>query len=310
MKNLVITTGDWNGIGLEITFKALAKIKIPKNIRLLIYFSEHNERKYYNQIFKKYDVFDTCETALIKAKNKISFIKSNLSPALCFEEAVHLAKAKKIQGIATAPLSKEEISMSGLKDRGHTDIMRRVLSKENISMAFWGKYFSVLLATDHIPLLEVPEHINRDSILAAIQTAWTNASVLTNSGKIRIGVLGLNPHAAEVAGLGDEERLAIIPAVETALRSKIPVFGPLIPDVCFQNPDYKKHSIYIAMYHDQGLIPFKIYHKRFHGIQVSLNLPFVRTSVDHGTAKDIFKKNKADPTSMVLAIQKALQMIG
>jgi 4-hydroxythreonine-4-phosphate dehydrogenase len=176
-------------------------------------------------------------------------------------------------------------------------------------MAFWGKKFSVALLTDHLPLSAVASSLTKESLETVIQNCLKSAFFLSSQKKASIGVLGLNPHAGEIEGLGKEEIEVIIPVLESFKNSKIAVQGPLVPDICFHDPDYKKHSIYIAMYHDQGLIPFKIYHKKNHGVQISLNAPFVRTSVDHGTAKDIFGKRKADPTSMILAIQKAFEML-
>lgn len=309
MKNIIITTGDWDGIGLEITYRSLRKIKIPKNRRFFVFFSDRSEKKFKNRIVKEFRVYETLLEAISKSKKPICFIKNNTSPARNFEDAVLLTKEKIVSAIVTAPLSKEEIRKCGLKDRGHTDIIRRICNTDDLSMAFWGKYFSVALVTDHIPLKDIADHISANTLSITIENCFRGAKFLSSDKKIKIGVLGLNPHAGEIENLGTEESQIIEPTIKQMKSKGIPVVGPLIPDICFHDPDYKKHSIYVAMYHDQGLIPFKIYHKKRHGVQISLNAPFVRTSVDHGTAKDIFGKNKADPTSMVLAIQKALQML-
>ncbi len=309
MKNVIITTGDWDGIGLEVCYKALQKIKIPKNIRVFVFFSDRNEKYYVRKIEKEYRVYDQFMEALSKTKRPVVFLKNNNSPAQNFEDAVLLAKEKIISGIVTAPLSKQEIQKSGRSDKGHTDIIRRVFNKQDITMAFWGKKFSVALVTDHMPMVSVTQAISKNALQVVIENCIKSYKFLSSQKKSSIGVLGLNPHAGEIEGLGKEEKEIINPTIELFKDSKIPVRGPLVPDVCFHDPDYKKHSVYIAMYHDQGLIPFKIYHKKNHGVQISLNTPFVRTSVDHGTAKDIFGKRKADPTSMILAIQKAFEML-
>ncbi len=309
MKNIAITTGDWDGIGLEITYKALRKLKVPKNRRLFVFFSDRSEKKYKNKIEKEFRIYNTLLDAISKSKKPVCFIKNNSSPARNFEDAVLLTKEKVLSAIVTAPLSKEEIKRSGLADKGHTDIIRRTYPSDKISMAFWGKYFSVALVTDHVPLKDVANRISKEALSLTIQNCYEHAKHLSSSKKVAIGVLGLNPHAGEIDNLGTEEAEIIMPTLHALKSQGIPVSGPLIPDVCFHDPDYKAHTIYVAMYHDQGLIPFKIYHKKRHGVQISLNAPFVRTSVDHGTAKDIFGKDLADPTSMVLAIQKAFQML-
>lgn len=315
MKKVLITTGDVDGIGFEVTAKALAKVGPKKNIQFIYFKNPLNEKKYISHIKKKFKIksFESLEAALSEKPNeKILFeVNSAKNPALCFEEAVRLAKDKKIHALVTAPLSKELIQDAGLADRGHTDIMRRVLNQEkNIYMAFIGKLFSLILVSDHISMRDVPVRITKDFLLdifSAADSFLKNLKLPKN--KQRIGVLGLNPHAGEIKNLGHEDREIIAPAILSAQKNKFPVFGPLVPDVAFQDSHYQKYGLYIAMYHDQGLIPFKMLHKKYHGVQVSLNTPFVRTSVDHGTAKDIFGKGKADAGSMINAIQTALKLV-
>jgi len=123
-----------------------------------------------------------------------------------------------------------------------------------------------------------------------------------------IAVLGLNPHAGEDSLIGTEERDIISRALTEALKAKIPVAGPLVPDAAFFEENWKKYSVYLAMYHDQGLIPFKTVHGQKSGVHISLGLPFVRTSVDHGTAKDIFGKYKAIANSMLDAVQACIKL--
>lgn len=313
MKTLLITTGDPDGIGFEVSAKALAKIGPRRGVRFLFFKNPSCEKRYDALIRKKFHVLSVkslTEALLLESKyHQAIEILTNQNPALCFEEAVKAAKNKKIAAIVTAPLSKNLIRLAGLKDRGHTDIMRRVL-KRPIRMAFIGKYFSLILATDHIALKSVSQKLNAKNI----STLFYDAKIFLNLLKIptkkrRVGVLGLNPHAGEVPGMGSEEKTILLPALRKAKRLGFSIEGPLIPDVAFQPPYYKKFSLFIAMYHDQGLIPFKIFHSRCRGAQISLNLPFVRVSVDHGTAKDIFGLNKADPSSMISAIKLALKIV-
>lgn len=315
MKRILITTGDPDGIGFEVTAKALHKIGPKKGIQFVYFKSPLCEKKYSSLIKKKFQIkkYSSLKSALLENPNSkiILEIEDPRNPALCFEEGVQYAKDKVFSAIVTAPLSKELIHASGLSDRGHTDIMRRVLNLEkNIYMAFIGNLFSVILVSDHVSIRDVPSRITKDLLLDIFSAA---DSFLKNlklpKSKQKIGVLGLNPHAGEIKNLGHEDKEIIEPAIISAQNNKFPVYGPLVPDVAFQDTQYQKYGLYIAMYHDQGLIPFKMLHKKHHGVQISLNTPFIRTSVDHGTAKDIFGKNKADASSMINAIQTALKLV-
>lgn len=304
MKKIVITTGDVDGIGFEITAKALEKIKLKKNIQLLVWHSSHVQKKYL-RFFRKHraDLYTSFDDAL-KSKSAIVEIVSEKNPALWFQESVK--HWKKFDAIVTGPLSKLTVEKAGLKDGGHTDILRRIVKpKKPIVMSFMGTRFSLLLLTDHIAYKDVPRSINKRVVLESIFAANTFLKMQNRKGKI--GVLGLNPHAGEIKKLGTEEKKYIAPAIRAAQARGLNVVGPLIPDITFQPQNIKKCAVYIAMYHDQGLIPFKIHHKNEKGIQVAVNLPFIRTSVDHGTAKDIFGKDKANYSSMLMAIQKAME---
>jgi 4-hydroxythreonine-4-phosphate dehydrogenase len=318
MKKILITTGDADGVGFEVTAKALGKIGPKSGVQFIYYKHTSCEKKFTKLISKKFKIkkFSELASAL---NEKVDFktifeIETDRNPVLCFEDAIVMAAqshSKAFHAIVTAPLSKELIQSAGLKDRGHTDIMRRVLNLDkNIYMAFIGKLFSLILVTDHLAIKDVPAKITKDLLIDIFESADTFLKTLKlPKAKQKIGVLGLNPHAGEIKNLGFEDQEIIAPAINSAQKNKFAVFGPLVPDVAFQDSQYQKYGVFIAMYHDQGLIPFKMLHKKNHGVQVSLNTPFVRTSVDHGTAKDIFGKNKADPGSMINAIQTALKLV-
>jgi 4-hydroxythreonine-4-phosphate dehydrogenase len=177
-------------------------------------------------------------------------------------------------------------------------------------MGFIGKKFNVVLTTAHIPIVKVSQSLKAMDILAGIHAAESLRQQLPKPlQKKPIGILGLNPHAGEEGLIGKEELLYLNKAIQTALKEKIPTIGPLVPDAAFLEKNWKKYSVYLAMYHDQGLIPFKIIHGQKSGAHISLGLPFVRTSVDHGTAKDIFGKNEAIANSMIEAIQACLRIV-
>ena len=175
-------------------------------------------------------------------------------------------------------------------------------------MSFLGKEFNVVLLTGHHSVKKAYEQINDELLTTCAELTHKFKGNLSAKQRTKpVAMVGLNPHAGE-AGLLDKKELQCYQPVIKKLRSrKYAVTDPLVPDVCFQQEYWKKYSFYLAAYHDQGLIPFKMVHRG--GVQLSLGLPFLRTSVDHGTAKDIFGKNKADSGSMENAIEVAIKLL-
>ncbi|MEN0058579.1 MAG: 4-hydroxythreonine-4-phosphate dehydrogenase PdxA, partial [Bdellovibrio sp.] len=209
----------------------------------------------------------------------------------------------------TGPLSKTLIYESGLRDMGHTDILKRVSKTQNVHMGFLGREFNVLLATAHIPLNKIAQSLTTENLSLALINANHLRKILpTSLARKPIGLLGLNPHAGEAGLIGDEEGQLFPSLLSFARQHKIPVSGPLVPDAAFLKSNWKKYSVFLALYHDQGLIPFKLVHGQQSGVHISVGLPFIRTSVDHGTAKDIFEKNKALPHSMRDALTWAVKL--
>ncbi len=203
-----------------------------------------------------------------------------------FELAVSMAIEKSADAICTMPIHKTAWSLAGIKYKGHTDALRDILKKEAIMMLGCPEMY-VGLYTEHIPLKDVPGCMNRKRLARFL------CDFQRETGAREIAVLGLNPHAGDNGVLGDEEEI-IKGAIEDADRELADLkadnekifFGPLVPDTAFTPAARKKYRYYVAMYHDQGLIPLKaLYFKE--SINVSLNLPVLRTSVDHGTAFDI-----------------------
>jgi 4-hydroxythreonine-4-phosphate dehydrogenase len=308
-----ITTGDPTGIGLEVTAKALTKLGPKTNVQFLMWRSAQSPTRYLKRIdsyFKRITVKTWPEALNAKPDSHKSIIdiSSNHSPADWVEQSAKAGLFGHIDALATAPLSKKSIVESGFKDLGHTEILRRVTETERLFMTFIGKKFSVLLATGHASLKDVPKALTREVLDAAIHNAREVIPWLpSDRAKLPIGVVGLNPHSGEDALMGSEERDVYQPVLEKLKKSKVPIEGPLVPDVAFQEQNQKKYSIYVSPYHDQGLIPFKMAHG-FAGVHITMGLPFVRTSVDHGTAKDIFGKDRADPQSMLEAIKWAINL--
>lgn len=310
---IAITTGDTDGIGLEICAKALSKIKPCKGVQFYLWRSTKASKKELKRIdsqFKRVTVGSWPE-ALKKDEfdyKQIIDISSDLSPAHWVEISAKAALFNHIDAIATAPLSKLTIKEAGMEDIGHTDILKRVTKSKNLFMCFIGKYMNVVLATGHIGINKISEELSSLKLFKASLAANSIRALTGNKKDKPIAIVGLNPHAGENGLIGDEERKLYKTLFKKLDEAQINYNGPIVPDVAYNEEMRKKHSIYVAPYHDQGLIPFKMLHGQDSGVHITLGLPFIRTSVDHGTAKDIFGKNKAKPESMIEAIEWSINL--
>jgi len=220
--------------------------------------------------------------------------------------AVDDAQARRVAGIATAPINKEAFAAAGLPWKGHTDLLAHLTGADRAVMMFYSDALRVVLATVHIPLADVPAALTRTSLENLVQLT---ASELPRFGfaRPRLGLAGLNPHAGEHGLLGMEEERVLRPAVEACASRGIDVRGPFPADTIFVRAMRGEFDVVIACYHDQGLIPVKMaaFGK---AVNVTLGLPIVRTSVDHGTAFDIARKGTADPSSMIEAVKLAARL--
>ena len=203
----------------------------------------------------------------------------------------------------TGPVSKSAIRSSGAaKFTGHTEYLAHKTRTKDFAMMFVGESLRVTLVTRHIALKSVPSSINTDAVYRAIALTHKYLKRYFAISSPRIGVAGLNPHAGEGGLFGNEEARFIIPAIKKASRRMAGITGPIPADIIFHEALNEKFDAVIAMYHDQGLAPFKmLYFNR--GVNLTLGLPFIRTSPDHGTAFDIAGKGIADPSSMIEAIK-------
>lgn len=311
---IAITTGDVDGIGTEVTAKALAKIRPKPGVSFLLWRSPLCPPRYLSLIdrhFRRITVNSWPEALKVSpdSHKEIVDINSNLPPPIWVETTAQAAHFGHIDGMVTAPLSKTAIAAAGLSDIGHTDILKRVSKTKELFMGFIGDEFNVLLATGHIPVDEVTSHLTPSRLEKAIRAADRLRSVLDKKEASRpLALVGLNPHAGEEGLIGDAEKKVYRPVLERLREDGMEISGPLVPDAAFFRKNWSEYSVYVASYHDQGLIPFKMIHGQESGIHVTMGLPFVRTSVDHGTAKDIFGKNKADASSMTLAIEWAIRL--
>lgn len=228
--------------------------------------------------------------------------------AIWIEAAARDAVAGRIDGMVTAPINKKSLHLAGIRYAGHTEMLAALTGAARTAMLFWSPDLLVSLATIHLPLQEVPAALTIPRLLETIRLT-AQACVRFGRAGAPIGVLALNPHAGEHGWMGTEEETRIAPAIAAANAEGIPAVGPLVPDTVFLPDRRAAHSAYVAMYHDQGLIPFKMLAFE-NGVNVTLGLPIVRTSPDHGTAFDLAWQGTANPSSLFSAIRCAVLLAG
>lgn len=223
------------------------------------------------------------------------------------ETAIKAALDGKIEGVVTAPIHKESLNLSGVRFPGHTEIFTALTKAPRSCMMLYSDKITVSMATTHIGYHEVPKKLSVERVLNVIElTAQTMRLMLQREPVI--GVCGLNPHAGEHGLFGqNEEEKFVEPAVKQARKKKLNVTGPLVPDAVFTTAQRGKYDAIVTLYHDQGHIPFKMLAFDT-GVNLTLGLPIIRTSVDHGTAFDIAWQGKADATSLYSAIQVAVDL--
>jgi 4-hydroxythreonine-4-phosphate dehydrogenase len=224
--------------------------------------------------------------------------------AIC--RAVTDAQSGAVHAIATAPVNKLAFARAGLEWKGHTDLLAHLTGSRRVAMMFWSEPLKVVLATVHIPLAEVPAALTRER-LGEIIALTAHELPTFGIARPRLAVAGLNPHAGESGLLGSEDERVIRPAIESARAAGVTIDGPFPGDTVFVRAARGEFDAVIACYHDQGLIPVKLL-AFGRAVNVTLGLPIVRTSVDHGTAFDIAGQNRADPSSMVEATLLAARL--
>ncbi len=223
------------------------------------------------------------------------------------EEGIRLLKLGALDALVTGPICKESWQLARRQFAGHTALLAQRFETRRINMAFVAGDLRVVLASDHIPLFELRNRFTIGLVYQPIDLLDQALRAWYGVSRPHLGVLGLNPHAGEGGLLGDEEQRIIEPALTMARTAGLRVSGPLAPDTAFTPESLSRFDGIVAMYHDQGLIPLKS--RAFHdAVQVTLGLPVIRTSPDHGTAFDIAGKNRANCGSMRAAIQEAIRL--
>jgi 4-hydroxythreonine-4-phosphate dehydrogenase len=281
---IAITVGDPAGIGPEIA----AKAAVDPRVRAV------------------------CEPVLYGPPNPDAYAPGELSAAagqaaydaIC--AAVRDAQAGVVSAIATAPVNKLAFARAGLPWKGHTDLLAHLTGSQQVAMMFWSPSLRVVLATVHVALAEVPRLLTRE-LLDGIIDLTARELPRFHLPRPRLALAGLNPHAGEEGVIGDDEARVLRPAVEAARARGVDIQGPFPGDTVFGRAARGEFDAVIACYHDQGLIPVKLlaFGK---AVNVTLGLPIVRTSVDHGTAFDIAGKGVADASSMVEAVLLAARL--
>ena len=299
---IAISIGDLNGVGIEIALKAHKKISALCTPIYCI------NRYMLNQACELLDVEVPSDFEIFEVEGSFNIREGCVDKESgrysydSFISAVKLCEDKKADALVTMPIHKEAWMLAGLHYKGHTDLLRDYFKKDAIMMLGCEKMF-VALYTEHIPLREVASHITKDKLLRFLLDL--NRAIPNK----KFAVLGLNPHAGDNGVLGNEER-EIEAAIEEAnfiLKEEL-FFGAIVPDTAFTPHFRASHTHYVAMYHDQGLAPLKaLYFDE--SINVSLNLPIIRTSVDHGTAFDIAYMGKANTLSYENALKCAIEFI-
>ncbi len=317
-----ITQGDTNGIGWELILKIFSDSRITELCTPVIYGSSKVAEFYKKSVEIDPISFNTVSSAREAKVDKINLVecgdvKSNITPGTATAEAGEAAvealkraseelKSGMIDAIVTAPFNKESVQSDSFSFTGHTEFMASQFEGEPMMM-MCSETLRVGLATIHTPITEVSKAITKESIVKGLNNLRQSLKKDFNIIEPRIAVLALNPHAGEGGMLGKEEINTIQPAIAEAYNNGVLAFGPFAADGFFAASSYKKYDAILAMYHDQGLIPFKTLSPE--GVNFTAGLLAVRTSPDHGVAYDIAGKGIADTASMRNAIYMAIDIV-
>jgi 4-hydroxythreonine-4-phosphate dehydrogenase len=223
------------------------------------------------------------------------------------EEAVKWVRSGKLDAITTCPINKQAINAAGHPFSGHTELLAHLVQASFVAMMFLGSRWKVVLVTTHLPLKEISKWITSNRILSTIRMTDEGLKKYFGIPHPKIAILGLNPHCGEEGLLGEEEKMEIEPAITVARSQGLKVEGPFPADSFFDLSRDHAFDAVIAMYHDQGLIPIKMFDFK-EAVNFTLGLPFIRTSVGHGTAYDIAGRGLADPTNFIKALLVASKL--
>ena len=319
-----ISIGDVNGIGLEIIIKTLADAAIYNYCTPIVY-GQTKVASFYRKTTEvnelNFNVINSPAEALAKRANMINCWDEDvkIEPGVAnkeigkyafssLERATNNLVNGEIDALVTAPINKDTIQSDQFNFPGHTEYLQQRDGAEDSLMFLVSDTLRVGVVTGHVPITKIAESITADKIVAKLKLMNNSLKNDFWIRKPRIAVLGLNPHASDNGLIGNEEQETIIPAIEQARESDVLAFGPYAADGFFANATYLQFDAVLAMYHDQGLIPFKQIAFES-GVNFTAGLKFVRTSPDHGTAFDIAGKNLASPVSLREALFTAIHIV-
>ena len=320
--NIGISCGDLNGIGIELIIKAFSDLRVMELCTPVIFASNkiinfyrksipevnfnYQSTKELNRLNnKQINVFNCWEEEVTITPGQLNDTGGSYA-IKSLRAATEALKQNHIQGLVTAPIHKKNIQSAEFNFTGHTPFLKSFFSATDVVMMLCSGDFRVALVTEHIPVREVAQYITREAILSKLNIIHQSLVKDFNIEKPKIAVLGLNPHAGDEGLIGKEEEDIIKPAIKEAKHSMI-VTGPYSADAFFARGYHQRFDAVLAMYHDQGLIPFKTLAGE--GVNFTAGLPVVRTSPDHGTAFDIAGKNKADASSFLAATFECIDII-
>lgn len=298
---LAITMGDPNGIGPEIVARYLKETPAED---ILVVGNEKALRSFYPQLNSP--VVDPVGELLEHSKGR-PLAANGRASFLYVQKAIEMALAGQVKGLVTAPINKEALHLAGYQFDGHTEILANAAGVKKFGMMFWSPAFNVILTTIHKPLRMVPDLITKEQFKNTLELALLGMNQL-GVGQPALGVCGLNPHAGEGGIFGREEQDILLPVIKEFRSAGHNISDPLPADTAFTPDKIKKYDIIIAHYHDQGLIPLKMI-AFDQAVNITVGLPFVRTSVDHGTAYDLAGRGVAHLGSLANAVEIARKIV-
>lgn len=319
-----ISCGDLNGIGIELIIKTFSDNRVLEQCTPVVFasnkvinfyrksisninFNYQNTRDYDRLNNKQVNLFNCWEEDVAIVPGQLTDVAGKYA-VLSLQTAVAALKQKQIDGLITAPIHKKNIQSPDFNFTGHTPFLKSFFEVKDVVMMLCAGSFRVALVTEHLPVKDVASQITKESIVSKLTIIHKSLQKDFGIDKPRIAVLGLNPHAGDEGLIGNEEESIIKPAIKEAKNNNMLVVGPFSADAFFARGQHQKFDAVLAMYHDQGLVPFKTLASG-EGVNYTAGLPMVRTSPDHGVAFDIAGKDKADPSSFITALFECIDII-
>ncbi|MBD0331836.1 MAG: 4-hydroxythreonine-4-phosphate dehydrogenase PdxA [Chitinophagaceae bacterium] len=318
-----VTCGDLNGIGIELIIKTFSDHRVLEQCTPVIlasnkvinfyrksvpeiHFSYQSIKDLTKVNPKQINVYNCWEEEVMITPGQLNDTGGKYA-VKSLTTAIEMVKQGHLQGLVTAPIHKKNVQSEEFNYTGHTPFLKATAGVDEVLMILYAMNLRVALATEHVPVAAIVQNITKEALLRKLNLLHQTLRRDFGIDKPKIAVLGLNPHAGDDGLIGNEEETIIKPVIKDAKQSML-LFGPFSADAFFARRSYLQFDAVLAMYHDQGLIPFKTIAVG-EGVNYTAGLPYVRTSPDHGTAFDIAGKNKADVTSFMTAVFECVDII-